>query len=443
MKFPIITTAPGKVILSGEHSAVYGKEVIASAVKNLRCYMLVEDISKETVESDFIELSFPDLDLDHKWDINKDLNVILKETELLTSVKANPTTFNNKLNSLIEIEILSKDVTLTQNKTNLTDYHHSAKLVFLYLFLHIAPHIKNKKFTLKSNVPVGAGLGSSASVSVCLVLAFLYCINGEEDVKDLELINSLSLLGEKCVHGTPSGIDNAVATYGKAIRLTTNNYGTQEQTKKLSIVENFPESLSILLINTKIPKSTKTLVANVRKLYESDSDFMSLVFNSMHKCSVRMIKNFETIKQLEAIENIDKTNDMINGDYQDELAKLFDNIRINHGFLVSIGVSHPGLEKIKILSDELKIGGTKLTGAGGGGCAMTVLSPLDLDDKKLLQFINTLQNDLKYDVHKSQLGGVGAFLIPSNEINDDLAFKFLTEKKLSPETVSLLNEIIP
>ncbi|XBW35859.1 hypothetical protein QEN19_001431 [Hanseniaspora menglaensis] len=446
MSFPIITTAPGKVILSGEHSAVYGKEVIASAVKNLRCYMLVEDLvqecDKENNESNFIELSFPDLHLDQKWNIKEDLGIILDEKTLFSSIAEAPTAFNTKLSDLIESEVLAKDVSSTAEKTGFSDYHYSAKMVFLYLFLHIAPNIKNKKFTLKSNVPVGAGLGSSASVSVCLVLAFLYCINGNKKIDDLELVNSLSLLGEKCVHGTPSGIDNAVATYGKAIRLTTSNYNTENQVKKLSIVENFPDSLSMLLVNTKIPKSTKTLVANVRELYNADSKYMDDVLNCMHRCSVRMIDNFEKIKKLEALDLQANTKEN-SEEYKEELSRLFNNIRMNHGFLVTLGVSHPGLEKIKILSDELKVGGTKLTGAGGGGCAMTILDPLNKKEANLTEFIKTLQDGLGYDVYKTQLGGVGAFLIPKEAISQDLAKAFLVEQKLSLKTVTLLNAMLP
>ena len=48
---------------------------------------------------------------------------------------------------------------------------------------------------------------------------------------------------------------------------------------------------------------------------------------------------------------------------------------MNHGFLVSLGVSHPRLERIRELVDYANIGWTKLTGAGGGGCAMTVFRP--------------------------------------------------------------------
>lgn len=50
-------------------------------------------------------------------------------------------------------------------------------------------------------------------------------------------------------------------------------------------------------------------------------------------------------------------------------------ISMNHGFLVSLGVSHPRLERIRELVDYPNISWTKLTGAGGGGCAITLFRP--------------------------------------------------------------------
>lgn len=43
--------------------------------------------------------------------------------------------------------------------------------------------------------------------------------------------------------------------------------------------------------------------------------------------------------------------------------------------MVSLGVSHPRLERIRELVDYANIGWTKLTGAGGGGCAITLFRP--------------------------------------------------------------------
>jgi mevalonate kinase len=47
-----------------------------------------------------------------------------------------------------------------------------------------------------------------------------------------------------------------------------------------------------------------------------------------------------------------------------------------------LGVSHPRLERIRELVDYANIGWTKLTGAGGGGCAITLFRP-DIEDETI------------------------------------------------------------
>lgn len=49
-------------------------------------------------------------------------------------------------------------------------------------------------------------------------------------------------------------------------------------------------------------------------------------------------------------------------------------IDVNHQLLRLIGVSHPELEVIVQESSALGVH-TKLTGAGGGGCALSLISP--------------------------------------------------------------------
>lgn len=46
----------------------------------------------------------------------------------------------------------------------------------------------------------------------------------------------------------------------------------------------------------------------------------------------------------------------------------------NHEHLITLGVSHPVLEEIKSVTSKSPYGlHTKLTGAGGGGCAVTLI----------------------------------------------------------------------
>lgn len=86
-----------------------------------------------------------------------------------------------------------------------------------------------------------------------------------------------------------------------------------------------------------------------------------------------------TISAMELIQstNFDSINNIFNA--REHLGTL---MRINHGLLVSLGVSHPRLERIRELVDHAGIGWTKLTGAGGGGCAITLCRE-DVEDETL------------------------------------------------------------
>ena len=79
-------------------------------------------------------------------------------------------------------------------------------------------------FTLRSTLPIGAGLGSSASFAVCLAAAMAHQRRTMLDPKTprdpdgiLKFINSWAYLAEVCSHGNPSGVDNSIATVGKAV----------------------------------------------------------------------------------------------------------------------------------------------------------------------------------------------------------------------------------
>lgn len=72
------------------------------------------------------------------------------------------------------------------------------------------------------------------------------------------MINQFGFVAEKVIHGNPSGIDNAVACFGGAIRFTKGK-------------EQLPLSMPpirICLANTKVPRSTKALVAEVGRRKE-------------------------------------------------------------------------------------------------------------------------------------------------------------------------------
>jgi mevalonate kinase len=86
---------------------------------------------------------------------------------------------------------------------------------------------KPGKVVVSSDLPMGAGLGSSAAFCVSMSGVLLTAAGvvgtrggsqGEEwevfEKDDLELVNLWAFQGEKIIHGKPSGIDNAVSTFG-------------------------------------------------------------------------------------------------------------------------------------------------------------------------------------------------------------------------------------
>lgn len=103
--------------------------------------------------------------------------------------------------------------------------------------------------TLSSNIPVGAGLGSSSAFSVSLAGALLKCFLGTKP--DNQLINKWAFQSEKQFHGKPSGIDNNIATAGGTLIFKDNSI-RQAHNMRLT---------KIILVDTKVKRNTKTLVS--------------------------------------------------------------------------------------------------------------------------------------------------------------------------------------
>lgn len=189
-------------------------------------------------------------------------------------------------------------------------FQHAALLAFFYLYVNICTReTPGYTFVTKSTLPVGAGLGSSATFSVCLSTSFLTLqgslsdptfgssgTNGEASFStppltpttpvndkvnssttndtssssamsttnlgnpDHDIINKWAYIGEKCLHGNPSGIDNTVACRGGAVLF--------QRPSTLIPMRKFPE-LPLILTNTKQPRRTKDLVGRVRDLYDT------------------------------------------------------------------------------------------------------------------------------------------------------------------------------
>ncbi len=194
---------------------------------------------------------------------------------------------------------------------------------------------------IESEIPVAVGLGSSSAISVATVAAvgqlFDVSLSSEE-------IFSLSLDAERFVHGNPSGIDQRVSTFGGILL-----YRKGERTTEIRC----PVDLPLVIINTGKNRNTGILVESVRSLRERHP----AVMGQLTRAAGGLVD--EGVAAL-------STGDL----------KAFGELMyINHGLLVSAGVSIEALDRLVYAAKASGALGAKLTGAGGGGCVVVLCEP--------------------------------------------------------------------
>ncbi|MEW6528894.1 MAG: mevalonate kinase [Candidatus Micrarchaeota archaeon] len=194
---------------------------------------------------------------------------------------------------------------------------------------------------ITSEIPMGGGLGSSAALSVAFVRALSdeYGLN----LSDAQ-VSSYAYEAEKIYHGSPSGIDNSLATFGGAIVFQKREEGSIITQLKIK------NPLHIIIGNPgKRNSSTKELISAVRSRKEKHPEIYDFIFSTEKKIIESAIKAIE------------------NGDLE-ELGEL---MNMNHGILSTIGVSSKKDEDIVHTARECGALGAKITGAGcGGSCVI-------------------------------------------------------------------------
>ncbi|KAF2212888.1 hypothetical protein CERZMDRAFT_121133 [Cercospora zeae-maydis SCOH1-5] len=356
---PFIVSAPGKTIVYGEHAVVHGKAAIAASI-SLRSYLLVTTLSKS---QRYVKLQFTDIGLDHTWQIcdlpwKEFAPKKKKYYDLVTNL-------DPELSEIMQphIQDISRDAEPEKRKI-----HQAAASAFLYLFLSLgSDKSPGCVYAMRSCIPIGAGLGSSASVSVCIAAALLIqsrALSGphpdqqsEEAEKQLERINRWAFVGELLIHGNPSGVDNTVSTNGHAVLFQRKDY---TKPPGVSVIRDFPE-LPLLLVDTCQPKSTAAEVAKVGNLKKTHPLVVENILNAIDSITRSVYERLES--------------DEFDSGSKENIRHLGELMNMNHGLLTSLGVSHPRLERLRYLVDRAGVGWTKLTGAGGGGCAITLLNP--------------------------------------------------------------------
>lgn len=203
------TSAPGKIILFGEHAVVYGRPAIAAPVTRIRAEATVEDS-----DVNGIKLKAPDLKVE-RW--------------LIDSSDTDP----------------------------------FAKAVRVVLEAAGLKQLPSLVVTVHSSIPIASGLGSGAAMAAAVIRALAKHLGFNELATDQQVSN-LCFKVEKLLHGTPSGIDNTVVAYEKPVyfirRDPLNQIGT------ISVAE----PLHLLVADTGQASSTKDVVSDVRNQWQKD-----------------------------------------------------------------------------------------------------------------------------------------------------------------------------
>lgn len=358
----------------------------------MRSYLHVTTLSKSKRT---VTLRFPDIDFVHTWNIDQLPWDVFHQPSKKKSYYSRVTELDPELLAALEphIACLSPD-----SPDGIRHIHKNSARAFLYLFLSLAsPAFPGCLYTLRSTIPISAGLGSSASIAVCASAALLIqlrTLSGphpdqpmEEARLQLERINRWAFVYEMCIHGNPSGVDNTVATQGKAVMFQRTDFNKPPAVRPLW---DFPV-LPLLIVDTRQLKSTAHEVAKVAKLKATHPALLDSILDAMDKAANSAVELLSHER-------------FVDGD-EDSLRKLGELMSINHGLLVSLGVSHPRLERVRELVDHEGVGWTKITGAGGGGCSITLLRP-DVPPEKTAKMEKQL-DDENYGRYEVKLGGDG------------------------------------
>ncbi|OLE40290.1 MAG: mevalonate kinase [Thaumarchaeota archaeon 13_1_20CM_2_38_5] len=286
-------SAPGKVILFGEHFVLYGGKAILCSI-NKRIFATSQFLDEEKVK---VRSSLGNAELD--------------------------------IRSISELDF--------------------GTIRFMKPFFYIAKRAleeygKNKgiEIVLESEVPAGIGLGSSSAVCVAVTAS----VNGLFERLSKQEVVKRAIEAERIIFKETSGADTSVSTFGGLMIYGTNS-GFQEISSK--------NDLDLVIANSSQVHNTKEIVRQVRTFKEKNVDF----FDQLCKQEDEIVN--EALSAL-------KKNDL------NILGLLMSK---NQDMLQEIKVS---TKQIDLLIREAKKTsyGAKITGAGVGGCIISLVDNSNL-----------------------------------------------------------------
>lgn len=286
----ISCSAPGKVILCGEHAVVYGTPAIALPV--FQVATTVKIIAKPLGQPGSVSIKAPSISLDDS---------------LASLTEKNPLR--------VAVELVMREIGIN--------------------------HLPSCEILIYTTMPVSAGLGSSASVTVALTRAISTFLGHPFDN---DLVNRIAFEIEKLHHGSPSGIDNTVITFGVPVFFQR---GKPMEFPKIS------HPITLIIADTGIKGSTASAVAGVKQRWEADRIEYKALFDEIGQLVIKIRKDLEA----GAVEEIGPA------------------LTLNHELLQQIGVSHGALDQLVTAAIQAGAWGAKLSGGGLGGNMIALTDP--------------------------------------------------------------------
>ena len=236
---------------------------------------------------------------------------------------------------------------------------------FVYLankIINSEQNVSGLEITIDSDIPIGVGLGSSSACCVAATASISELFNKLSSEKILKM----SIEAEKTIFPDTSGADCTVCTYGGMIE-----YPSIEK------IDNTFD-LNLLIANSMIPHNTKNSVEKVNKFKENDEER----FSQLCDLETKLIDEVIT-----AMKNNDATT-------------LGLKMSENQKYLEEIQISNDTLRDMISSLKEISLG-TKITGAGDGGCIIALVKDENMDKVPAL-----LPKDKEYFSAKIDTKGV-------------------------------------
>ncbi|MEN9406847.1 MAG: hypothetical protein RLZZ455_63 [Candidatus Parcubacteria bacterium] len=272
----ITVSAPGKIHLMGEHAVVYGKPALLAAIDR-RCTVHLLPRSDAKIQI---------ISKDTKTDVILTLDEVMEKTYRGQKQWED---FLDKKDSQI-LKAITKDP---------VDYLAIA-IGETLLYLGVPPQ-SGFTLTITSDIPMGAGLGSSAALAAAVATAIITFLG-----KKLEMatVHEIAVLIEQKKHGNPSGGDAAIVSSGNLIWF-------RKESEVLKVVQRVPFGIldpiasRFYLVDTGIPEeSTGEMVQAVRDLYNEKIEFVANVFNDLEKVTRDMVIVLKNNHEADLIEII-------------------------------------------------------------------------------------------------------------------------------------------